>query len=74
MNRQYRRKLEKERKKEYNIFLKKNKAFLDSIKGEESTQQTLERIKALLDNYGQQEQTLEGGKETLKEGQEGVGV
>lgn len=68
MNRQYRRKLEKERKKEYALFLKKNKAFLDSIKGEEGTQQTLERIKELLDNYGQQEQTLEGGEKTLKEG------
>lgn len=68
MNRQYRRKLEKERKKEYALFLKKNKAFLDSIKGEEGTQQTMQRIKELLDNYGQQEQTLEGGEETLKEG------
>ena len=65
MNRQYRRKLEKERKKEYALFLKKNKAFLDSIKGEEGTQQTMQRIKELLDNYGQQEQTLEGGEETL---------
>jgi hypothetical protein len=69
MNRQYRRKLEKEREKEYKLFLKKNKNFLDSIKGEEGTQQTLERIKALLDNYGQQEQTLEGGQETFQEGQ-----
>ena len=65
MNRQYRRKLEKEREKEYKLFVKKNKDFLDSIKGEEGTQQTLERIKALLDNYGKQEQTLEGGEETL---------
>jgi len=56
MNRQYRRKLEKERKKEYNLFLKKNKAFLDSIKGEEGTQQTLERIKGLLDNFQQETQ------------------
>jgi hypothetical protein len=69
MNRQYRRKLEKEREKEYKLFLKKNKNFLDSIKGEKGTQQTLERIKALLDNYGKQEQTLEGGQETLQEGQ-----
>jgi hypothetical protein len=69
MNRQYRRKLEKLQKKEYNLFLKKNKNFLDSIKGEEGTQQTLERIKALLDNYGQQEQTLEGGQEALQEEQ-----
>lgn len=56
MNRQYRRKLEKERKKEYALFLKKNKAFLDSIKGEEGTQQTLERIKGLLDNFQQETQ------------------
>ena len=56
MNRQYRRKLEKERKKEYALFLKKNKAFLDSIKGEEGTQQTLERIKVLLDNFQQETQ------------------
>ncbi len=69
MNRQYRRKLEKEREKEYKLFLKKNKNFLDSIKGEEGTQQTMQRIKALLDNYGQQEQTLEGGQEAFQEGQ-----
>ena len=50
MNRQYRRKLE------YALFLKKNKAFLDSIKGEEGTQQTLERIKGLLDNFQQETQ------------------
>ena len=59
MNRQYRRKLEKERKKEYNIFLKKNKAFLDSIKGEEGTQQTMQRIKELLDNYGKEQSNRE---------------
>lgn len=56
MNRQYRRKLEKERKKEYDLFLKKNKAFLDSIKGEEGTQQTMQRIKELLDNFQQETQ------------------
>ena len=50
MNRQYRRKMEKLQKKEYDLFLKKNKSFLDSIKGEEGTQKTLERIKHLLDN------------------------
>lgn len=61
MNRQYRRKLEKERKKEYALFLKKNKAFLDSIKGEEGTQQTLERIKVLLDNF--QQETQDAGAE-----------
>ncbi len=55
MNRQYRRKLEKERKKEYALFLKKNKAFLDSIKGEEGTQQAMQRIKELLDNYGKEQ-------------------
>ena len=72
MNRQYRRKLEKEKEKEYKLFLKKNKDFLDSIKGEEGTQQTMQRIKALLDNYGKQEQTLEGRQEALQEEQEGV--
>jgi flagellar motility protein MotE (MotC chaperone) len=56
MNRQYRRKLEKEREKEYKLFVKKNKNFLDSIKGEEGTQQTLERIKDLLDNFQQEPQ------------------
>ena len=56
MNRQYRRKLEKERKKEYDLFLKKNKDFLDSIKGEEGTQQTMQRIKELLDNFQQETQ------------------
>ena len=56
MNRQYRRKLEKEREKEYKLFLKKNKDFLDSIKGEEGTQQTMQRIKDLLDNFKQETQ------------------
>lgn len=56
MNRQYRRKLEKEREKEYKLFVKKNKNFLDSIKGEEGTQQTMQRIKALLDNFQQEPQ------------------
>jgi hypothetical protein len=74
MNRQYRRKLEKEREKEYKLFLKKNKDFLDSIKGEEGTQQTMQKIKALLDNYGKQEQTLEGGQEALQEDQERIGA
>lgn len=55
MNRQYRRKLEKLEKKEYNLFLKKNKDFLDSIKGEEGTQQAMQRIKELLDNYGKEQ-------------------
>jgi hypothetical protein len=59
MNRQYRRKLEKERKKEYNLFLKKNKDFLDSIKGEEGTQQAMQRIKQLLDNYGKEQSNRE---------------
>lgn len=61
MNRQYRRKLEKERKKEYDLFLKKNKDFLDNIKGEESTQQTMQRIKELLDNF--QQETQDAGTE-----------
>jgi hypothetical protein len=55
MNRQYRRKLEKLKKQEYSLFLKKNKDFLDSIKGEEGTQQAMERIKQLLDNYGKEQ-------------------
>jgi hypothetical protein len=59
MNRQYRRKLEKERKKEYNLFLKKNKDFLDNIKGEEGTQQAMQRIKELLDNYGKEQSNRE---------------
>jgi hypothetical protein len=59
MNRQYRRKLEKLQKQEYNLFLKKNKDFLDSIKGEESTQQTMQRIKQLLDNYGKEQSNRE---------------
>ena len=59
MNRQYRRKLEKLEKKEYNLFLKKNKDFLDSIKGEEGTQQAMQRIKQLLDNYGKEQSNRE---------------
>lgn len=59
MNRQYRRKLEKLEKKEYNLFLKKNKDFLDSIKGEEGTQQAMQRIKELLDNYGKEQSNRE---------------
>ena len=51
MNRQYRRKLEKERKKEYSLFLKKNKNFLDSIKGDGGTQEALKKIKDLLDKF-----------------------
>lgn len=65
MNRQYRRRIEKMQKKEYALFVKKNKDFLDAIKGDSSSQETLQRIKQLLDNYGQQEQTLEGGKEIV---------
>jgi hypothetical protein len=59
MNRQYRRKLEKLQKQEYNLFLKKNKDFLDSIKGEEGTQQAMQRIKELLDNYGKEQSNRE---------------
>lgn len=65
MNRQYRRRIEKMQKKEYGIFVKKNKDFLDAIKGDSSSQETLKRIKELLDNYGKQEQTLEGRKEIV---------
>lgn len=65
MNRQYRRRIEKMQKKEYALFVKKNKDFLDAIKGDSSSQETLKRIKELLDNYGQQEQTLEGGEKTF---------
>ena len=59
MNRQYRRKLEKLEKKEYDLFLKKNKDFLDNIKGEEGTQQAMQRIKELLDNYGKEQSNRE---------------
>lgn len=65
MNRSYRRKLEKLREQEYKLFVKKNRDFLDAIKGEEGSQQALQRIKELLDNYGQQEQTLERREEVI---------
>jgi hypothetical protein len=65
MNRQYRRRVEKIQKKEYALFVKKNKNFLDAIKGDSSSQETLNRIKELLDNYGKQEQTLEGREEII---------
>jgi len=55
MNRQYRRKLEKLQKKEYDLFVKKNKDFLDAIKGDQGSQQTMQRIKELLDNYGKEQ-------------------
>ena len=55
MNRQYRRKLEKLQKKEYDLFVKKNKNFLDAIKGDQGSQQALQRIKELLDNYGKEQ-------------------
>jgi hypothetical protein len=55
MNRQYRRKLEKLQKKEYDLFVKKNKNFLDAIKGDQGSQQALQRIKDLLDNYGKEQ-------------------
>jgi len=70
MNRQYRRRIEKMQKKEYALFVKKNKDFLDAIKGDSSSQETLQRIKELLDNYGQQEQTLEGGEKTFSSEEE----
>jgi hypothetical protein len=65
MNRQYRRKLEKLEKKEYSLFLKKNKDFLDSIKGEEGTQQAMQRIKELLDNYGKEQSNRESLQEEV---------
>jgi hypothetical protein len=65
MNRQYRRRIQKMQEKEYKLFVKKNKNFLDSIKGDSSSQETMQRIKELLDNYGKQEQTLEGGEESV---------
>jgi len=55
MNRQYRRKMEKLQKKEYDLFVKKNKNFLDAIKGDQGSQQALQRIKELLDNYGKKQ-------------------
>ena len=65
MNRSYRRKLEKLREQEYRLFVKKNKGFLDAIKGDGGSQETMQRIKELLDNYGQQEQTLERREEVI---------
>ena len=59
MNRQYRRKMEKLQKKEYNVFVKKNKNFLDAIKGDQGSQQALQRIKDLLDNYGKEQSSGE---------------
>jgi hypothetical protein len=66
MNRQYRRRMEKLQDKEFKIFLKKNKDFLDAIKDNGGYLQTVEKIKNLLkNNYGQQEQTLERGEENI---------
>jgi hypothetical protein len=65
MNRQYRRRIQKMQEKEYKLFVKKNKNFLDAIKGDAGSMQTMERIKELLDNYGKQEQTLEGGEKII---------
>jgi len=65
MNRQYRRRIQKMQEKEYKLFVKKNKNFLDAIKGDSGSQETMQRIKELLDNYGKQEQTLERGEESI---------
>lgn len=65
MNRSYRRKLEKLREQKYRLFVKKNKGFLDAIKGDSGSIQTMQRIKELLDNYGKQEQTLERREEVI---------
>lgn len=65
MNRQYRRRIQKMQEKEYKLFVKKNKDFLDTIKGDAGSMQAMERIKELLDNYGKQEQTLEGREEII---------
>ena len=71
MNRQYRRRMEKLQDKEFKIFLKKNKDFLDAIKDNGGYLQTVEKIKNLLkNNYGQQEQTLERGEETISKEEE----
>jgi hypothetical protein len=73
MNRQYRRRMEKLQDKEFKIFLKKNKDFLDAIKDNGGYLQTVEKIKNLLkNNYGQQEQTLERGEETISKEEEGT--
>jgi hypothetical protein len=47
--------MEKLQKKEYALFIKKNKNFLDAIKGDQGSQQALQRIKELLDNYGKEQ-------------------
>lgn len=70
MNRQYRRRIQKMQEKEYKLFVKKNKNFLDAIKGDAGSMQAMERIKELLDNYGQQEQTLERGEKTFSSEEE----
>jgi hypothetical protein len=72
MNRQYRRRIQKMQEKEYKLFVKKNKNFLDAIKGDAGSMQAMERIKELLDNYGKQEQTLEGGEESVSSEEEGT--
>jgi len=47
--------------KEYKLFVKKNKNFLDAIKGDAGSMQAMERIKELLDNF--QQKTQDAGAE-----------
>ena len=72
MNRQYRRRMQKLQDKEFKLFLKKNKDFLDAIKENGGYLQTMDKIKNLLNNYGQQEQTLERREESLPSEEEGT--
>lgn len=58
----------------FNIGVSKSKEDKSYVEGATDHYENFKHNKVYLDNYGQQEQTLEGGKETLKEGQEGVGV
>ena len=65
MNRQYRRKLEKLQRLQEKSFIKKNKDFLEALRGDGSTMQAMEKLRNFLDTYGQQRQTSEGEEETL---------
>jgi len=57
--------MEKLQKKEYDLFVKKNKDFLDVIKGDSGSQQAMQRIKELLDNYGKEQSNGEHFQEKV---------
>lgn len=58
----------------FNRAVFKSKEDKSYVEGATDHYENFKHSKVYLDNYGQQEQTLEGGEETLKEGQKGVGV